>query len=293
MNKASDGNRQNMFAEFMKASMQHEEEDKRKEEEENKEEEKEETCEDLYKKFEFNEGKVRYFTDYLQPQLNPKSRSEIPYHQGSWSIFSEGGLMLQDKYLLEDMTDKFRNMLEKTDNMQALRLMVDIDSGFGSFASKYLEDIRDEIPKKSIVLYSLTGPDVNSSMFTDERKSITTELKSYNLPFSVATYNELVDANIPIDMNFGSQIKRYPDHLTDFDESSLFNLSSIPALALNDFWAPLRQRGSIHAVEKIIRPLVVFDKANIILNNIKMPFIKEPEFGGGINKLFEQNELAE
>mmetsp|Transcript_11200 Transcript_11200/g.11160 ORF Transcript_11200/g.11160 Transcript_11200/m.11160 type:complete len:116 (-) Transcript_11200:995-1342(-) len=115
-----------MFAEFLKASMQHEEEDKKQEEakEESKEPEK---CEDLYRKFKFDEGNIRYFTDYLQPQLSPKSRIEIPYHQGSWSIFSEGGLMLQDKYLLEDVTDQFRNMLEKTDNMQALRVLADID----------------------------------------------------------------------------------------------------------------------------------------------------------------------
>jgi len=45
--------------------------------------------------------------------------------------------------------------------MQCLRVLVDTDSGFGSFAAKYIEEIKDEIPKKQIMLYSLTGPNVN------------------------------------------------------------------------------------------------------------------------------------
>mmetsp|Transcript_11200 Transcript_11200/g.11159 ORF Transcript_11200/g.11159 Transcript_11200/m.11159 type:complete len:131 (-) Transcript_11200:497-889(-) len=130
-------------------------------------------------------------------------------------------------------------------------------------------------------------------MFTDERQSITKELRSYNLPFAVASFNELVNANIPIDLNYQGQIKRFGEYITDFKGDSLFNTSSIPALALNDFWAPLRSRKPAHTVDTILNPLVMFDKANIILNNIKVPFIKEPEFSGGINKMFEENQLEE
>ena len=102
MEKASEkGDYKNAFAEFMKASMQEENEEEQidtdTKEKKEKEKEKEESVETLYNKFKFGEGKVRYFTDYLQPQLNSKSRVELPYHQGSWALFSEGELMIEGK----------------------------------------------------------------------------------------------------------------------------------------------------------------------------------------------------
>lgn len=130
-------------------------------------------------------------------------------------------------------------------------------------------------------------------MFTDERKSVVNELKAYNLPFSVATYNELVNAIVPIDLSFSGQISRFPDYIENFKSDSLYHSSSIPSLAINDFWGPLRQRRPTHDLESVLHPLVIFKRANILLNNIKMPFIKDPDFSGGVNKLFELNEIEE
>lgn len=175
--------------------------------------------------------------------------------------------------------------------MQALRILVDTDSGFGSFAMRYLEEIRDEFPKKTIVLYSVTGPSVNSEIYEDERKSLVTALKGYNLPFSVVGFNELVNAYIPIDLNYSGQINRYPDYITNFDAESLFHTSSIPSLAINDLWAPLSEKKPYQNVDNIISPLVIFQRANILMNNIKMPFIRQNNFDGRVAKLFEENKV--
>ena len=128
-------------------------------------------------------------------------------------------------------------------------------------------------------------------MFTDERQSIVNELRGYNMPFSVAKFNELANAYVPIDLNFSGQIQRYPDFLTEFQSDSLFHSSSIPALAINDFWGPIRQKNPINDLGNVLNQLVIFDRANILLNNIKIPFIKEPDFSGGINKVLETNEV--
>jgi hypothetical protein len=69
----------------------------------------------------------RYFTDYMQSVLSEKSKIEIPNPDGSFQLFSEGKMMLKNNYLLDDMTDHFRNMLENTDNVQGLRIVVDTD----------------------------------------------------------------------------------------------------------------------------------------------------------------------
>jgi hypothetical protein len=182
-------------------------------------------------------------------------------------------------------------LIEKTDNMQALRIMVDTDSGFGSLAMKYLEEIKDEFPKKTIVLYSVTGPSVNSEIYDDERKDLVTALKGYNLPFSVVGFNDLVNAYIPIDLNYSGQLSRNPDFITDFNADSLFHTSSVPALAINDLWSPLAEKKPYQNVDNILNPLVIFHRANILMNNIKMPFIRQNNFDGRIVNLFEDNKV--
>lgn len=195
--------------------------------------------------------------------------------------------------MLDEMTDHFRNMLEKTDNMQGLRVLADVDCGFGSFATKYIREIKDEFPKKPIMLYSITGPDVNSEPYGDERSSVIKELRGYNIPLAVVNLNELVDSIVPIDLNYYGQINRFPDYITGFQKDSLFHTSSIPCLAINDFFGPLTQKKMYQDMEKVLHPLTIFRRANIHLNSIKIPFISEVGFTGGADKLFEQNKIAE
>jgi len=164
----------------------------------------------------------------MQCIVSEKSKIELPNYPGSFSLFSEGKQLLSSTDMLEEMTDHFRNMIEKTDNMQGLRVLADVDCGFGSFGAKYLQEIKDEFSKKPIMLYCITGPDVNSEPYSDERSSVIKELKGYNLPLAVVGFNELVHSIVPIDLNYYGQIKRFPDHITGFKHDSLFHSSSIP-----------------------------------------------------------------
>ena len=164
----------------------------------------------------------------MQCLVSEKSKIELPNYPGSFSLFSEGKLLLSHTDMLEEMTDHFRNMIEKTDNMQGLRVLADVDCGFGSFATKYIQEIRDEFPKKPIMLYSITGPDVNSEPYGDERSNMIKELRGYNLPLAVVNLNELVHSIVPIDLNYYGQINRFPDYITGFKQDSLFHTSSIP-----------------------------------------------------------------
>ena len=110
-------------------------------EEEEKEEEKangheeEETLEETYQKF---EQPHKYFTDYMQSIMSEKSKIELPYFSGTFSLYSEGAQILDNSYKLEEYTDAFRNMLEVCDTVKGVRVVLDSNSGFGSFAEKYL-----------------------------------------------------------------------------------------------------------------------------------------------------------
>lgn len=88
-------------------------------------------------------------------------------------------------------------------------------------------------------------------MYKDERESIINQLRAYNLPFSVSYLNELVDAVVPINLNFKGQISKYPDYLTDFDDDYMFHKSSIASLAINDFFCPLIQKNSTYDFESV------------------------------------------
>ena len=93
----------------------------------------------------------------MQWLLNEKSKVELPAYPGSFALFSEGKSLLNSYDTIDEMTDKFRNMLERSDNTQGVRILVDTDTGFGSFAAKYIQEIKDEIPKRKIMLYSVMG----------------------------------------------------------------------------------------------------------------------------------------
>ena len=118
---------QNMFAQFMKANMLSMQQDEKHDEEEQiingDEEEKQEpeTPETLHQKFDFKNS-YRYFTDYMQCLVNQRSKIQIPQFSGSFALFHEGQVMLEDNYFLEEITDEFRHLIEKTDNMRCLRL---------------------------------------------------------------------------------------------------------------------------------------------------------------------------
>lgn len=118
----------NMFEQFLKASMQDQEENIETETKPKEEEEKEEeTPADLYHKFKFNDANIRFFTDFMQCQMSEKSMVSLPQYSGSWGLFSEGKQLLNDQYLLDEMTDHFRDMLERADNIQGIRVLVDTD----------------------------------------------------------------------------------------------------------------------------------------------------------------------
>ena len=89
-------------------------------------------------------------------------------------------------------------------------------------------------------------------MYKDERESIVNELRAYNLPFSISYFNELADAIVPINLNYKGQISRYPDYLTDYDDEYMFHKSSIPSLAINDFFGAITQKKSTYDLESVI-----------------------------------------
>jgi len=108
------------------------------------------------------------------------------------------------------------------------------------------------------MLYSVTGPDVNTDEFTDERASVIKDLRGYNMALTLSSFNELVDSFVPINLNLGSQMARLQDTISGYDSESLFHSSSVPSLAINDFFMPLTQKKPMQDMENALYPLNLF-----------------------------------
>ncbi|AOA61427.1 mtDNA inheritance protein [Komagataella phaffii CBS 7435] len=57
--------------------------------------------------------------------------------------------------------NSFRKELEQSDLLDGINLIVDIDSAWAGFGSQMLQDIREELPKKTILGYGLFQKEVN------------------------------------------------------------------------------------------------------------------------------------
>lgn len=114
--------------------------------------------------------------------------------------------------------------------------MVDMNTGFGSYAERYLTEIRDELPKKQVLLYSVTGMEPPIDISDEERRKNTEKLMLYNQSLAIAKFNELVDIEIPINLDFSSQEDTLFDkYYGRFERDSLYHASAIPALAMSNF----------------------------------------------------------
>jgi hypothetical protein len=104
---------------------------------------------------------TKYWTDYLRVVCHPKSLLSIPgweydpvdyplgrsvgaHTEQSFSSYAAGIDQWEDVNTdKEYLESHFRPVLEQCDMLQGINLAVDMDSGWGGFASKVLEELRD------------------------------------------------------------------------------------------------------------------------------------------------------
>lgn len=117
---------------------------------------------------------TKYWTDYLRVVYHPTSMLTIPgweydpvaYPRGrgvgsqtdrSFDSYSAGveqwdAVNADDEYL----ETHFRPVLEQCDALQGVNVAVDVDSGWGAFASRALEQLRDDyVPKSTVFSWGL------------------------------------------------------------------------------------------------------------------------------------------
>lgn len=80
--------------------------------------------------------------------------------EAQFPFYNKGREMWQASgEIRDDLEDKFRHQLEKSDMLQGFQVCADVNTGHGSLANMMAtEYIRDEVPKAPILLYAIETP---------------------------------------------------------------------------------------------------------------------------------------
>ena len=98
------------------------------------------------------------WSDFLKVHLHPSSIIELPFWSFNepFSTFSVG--MSKDVIKDDDRCDYFdtiRKFSEECDYLRNITILADLYDGFGGLTCSLLEEIRDEMPRITVVRRSL------------------------------------------------------------------------------------------------------------------------------------------
>ncbi|KAJ3216628.1 mtDNA inheritance, partitioning of the mitochondrial organelle [Clydaea vesicula] len=139
---------------------------------------------------------VKYWSDFNQLYYQKNSLYEIPsYTHGdktsAFSSFVQGSEVFFSQY--DDIIDEnLRFFLEGSDNLQGFNVMSDVNNGFSGFTANFLENLRDEIPKTSIIVFGI------NPLADVQRKMSQVMIENANCALAMKYFSESANAYIPL-----------------------------------------------------------------------------------------------
>lgn len=115
---------------------------------------------------------VRYWSDFNRVFYHPKSIVQLNEYElnstlmpfEKWQMGEELFANLDKEH---DLLDRdLRPFVEEADHMQGIQIMSGIDDAWGSFATRYLERIRDEYGKMPVLVFGIQEPVMGLSRVT-------------------------------------------------------------------------------------------------------------------------------
>ncbi|KAF2964734.1 hypothetical protein GQX73_g8843 [Xylaria multiplex] len=113
---------------------------------------------------ELTTGTVRYWSDFNRVFYHPRSIVQLNEYELNSTIMSfekwhMGEELFANLDKEHDLLDRdLRPFVEEAGHMQGIQIMSGIDDAWASFATKYIERIRDEYGKTPVWIFGLQGP---------------------------------------------------------------------------------------------------------------------------------------
>lgn len=113
---------------------------------------------------------IRYWSDFNRVFYNPRSivqvyEDALEPQQRAFAQFADGEALYAELARHADFVDdELRPLVEQCDQMQGMQMLTGVDDGWGGFAARYMDAVRDEYDKATVVVCGLNRPAPDSSV---------------------------------------------------------------------------------------------------------------------------------
>ncbi|KAF9430904.1 mtDNA inheritance, partitioning of the mitochondrial organelle [Podila epigama] len=122
-------------------------------------------------------NEIRTWSDYNRVYFHPKSLvTASGYQLGSefmpFDVYSYGrSAFIETEKEKESYDENLRLFTEECDQLQGFQVLADVLDGWGGFATSYLEQLREDFPKTTIVTYGLSHDKMGKTSTMREKQT--------------------------------------------------------------------------------------------------------------------------
>ncbi|KAF3929534.1 hypothetical protein ABW19_dt0204320 [Dactylella cylindrospora] len=183
---------------------------------------------------------VRYWSDFNRLFYHPRSSIQFNEYEHAnpltpFDSFELGAQLFEQSDKEEEILDhQFRPFAEECDLMQGLQVIATVDDAWGGFASKYIDNLRDEYPKAIVWTWALE----RSEKTTRDRILAKTTASVQSLMNILPSCTTYIPINIP------RPSLRMPSYVKEFNATSPWQVSALIASGLETCLLPTRLKTS-------------------------------------------------
>ncbi|KAJ2811363.1 mtDNA inheritance, partitioning of the mitochondrial organelle, partial [Coemansia sp. 'formosensis'] len=171
---------------------------------------------------------ARYWSDFNEVEysvqsLNSVSGVEFGNSLGEMNTFQEGGEVFAGENGRDEMLEgRFRALAEACDQMQGFQVLADAYGGFAGFGAGFMEKVREEYPKASILMYNVAGGRVGDMGSTQ------------TIDAAIGLASNLENVSAAVNMYVPSALRKlYPG--VQIEESSRYQTSAFMAMNVSQW----------------------------------------------------------
>ncbi|OAQ31328.1 tubulin nucleotide-binding domain-like protein [Linnemannia elongata AG-77] len=189
-------------------------------------------------------NEIRTWSDYNRVYFHPKSMVSLTgYLMDSefmpFDVFSYGRAAFIETEKEKDTYDEnFRLFTEECDQLQGFQVMADVLDGWGGYAVSYLEQLREDYPKATVVTYGLSDDKMGKSSTMKERQTV-----AVNETLTMTNLSRLSSLYVPVRAPTRAMLS--PQGWTKnirFDPSNRYHTSAFISTGIDNALLPCRLR---------------------------------------------------
>jgi hypothetical protein len=190
------------------------------------------------------------WSDGWRPKFHRKSLFEIKNVTNStpFDVWSYGYEVMSSTEEADLYLDGLRFQLEHCDRIQGFQVFVDIDSGFGGFCEKFLEEVKEECRSANIVSYGLTpkrwGESIyqKSANYSHISSNVANRQSKRNINVGIAMAQLTSLSTLYIPLSLGGSWEQISTKYLSYDSQINHHKYCVLGLAIDSITLPFRTK---------------------------------------------------